>query len=700
MHDVRLLGLRTRPLSGYLGALGVLRVVATQHDATATGYWDDECFVLRSALTADELVLFLADQWKPTPVFTPWNAGGGFYFRKDKTTGLRTKATTATATLERLEQSQGKRLQPVRHAISACRDVLTRLGLESPPTSADKRDLLAALRDVVPEDALAWLDAAVMVGAEKLEFPALLGSGGNDGNMDFGGSALQRLFSLFDPNDDKPTRESSGWLRATLFGQAVAGVPRATQGQFDPGNSGGANQGVGFEGKAVGNPWSFALLVEGAVAFSVSATRRLEGSAAGALSSPFSVRSVAVGYSSSAQSEEGSGRNEQWFPIWNQPATWRALSRLLSEGRAQLRRRPVAHATDFARAVATLGVDRGITAFERVGYQERNGKAHYATPLGRWQVQRRPNIDLISPALDTWLDRFRRQAADSRATGTVLRLQRRLSRGLLQLAQDDSPRVPEELLIALCDTELEVYRRRGLRDAVRPVPPLETAWRGALDTHSAEFDLAAALAGPRLRLATSGVLSTGGWAPADAPAVVWEPRSLERNLVAALRRWELVASAPSGQHPGTSPAAVADFLLGRTNDARVDGLARGLSLIRGPGAGAPPHRGRMSELPPGLLIVALAFHRRLVQADAVEVMPQTPGLLRRLERGDAAGALRAAARRLQAAGAVLRVPVHPVPRSTGQRWAAALAFPFSNSQLAEALRFITERPQTSLEVSQ
>ncbi len=222
--------------------------------------------------------------------------------------------------------------------------------LEEAPSGEAKQELLVRLRDTLPEPALDWLDAAVLVG-EELKFPALLGSGGNDGNLDFSGNAIARLLRVMDPETGTARPNVREWLAALLFDHASAGLPQDSQGQFDPAGSGGLNQGAGFDGRSVANPWDFLLLVEGTLVFAVVATRRLESNTPGTLSAPFSVRTTAVGSAANADGESAASRNEQWFPVWANPTRYEELATLLGEGRAQLARKPVVNALDFARAV-------------------------------------------------------------------------------------------------------------------------------------------------------------------------------------------------------------------------------------------------------------------------------------------------------------------------------------------------------------
>lgn len=85
-------GCRHDILGHNLKAIGLLRVLATcadaeHRDSEAEGWWDLEnaCFRLRSEMYPDEekLVEFFAQHYRPTPIFSPWNTGGGLDEKKE-----------------------------------------------------------------------------------------------------------------------------------------------------------------------------------------------------------------------------------------------------------------------------------------------------------------------------------------------------------------------------------------------------------------------------------------------------------------------------------------------------------------------------------------------------------------------------------------------------------------------------------------
>ena len=80
VYRTRLSGCRPEPLSHYLKGAGVLRILGNQLEgATVRACWIGDELYLEAPLSAEELVNFFLDQYRPTPVIAPWNGGGGFW---------------------------------------------------------------------------------------------------------------------------------------------------------------------------------------------------------------------------------------------------------------------------------------------------------------------------------------------------------------------------------------------------------------------------------------------------------------------------------------------------------------------------------------------------------------------------------------------------------------------------------------------
>lgn len=681
MPEIALPGCRPEPLAYYLKALAVLRLVAEQADPGCRGWWDGDTFRLRSALDREGLSRFFLEAYRPTPVIAPWNGGSGF-FPGDRQEGIRP-----------LGASPAPRFRDYRQAIAEGRRVLDGLGIRGKLRKDEKPAVLLTARNTLPERVLAWMDAAVVLTGDGAKYPPLLGTGGNDGRLDFTNNFMQRLVDLFDPQTGEPRALADRWLEAALFGEPVPGLQRDKPiGQFYPGAAGGANATAGFAAEPLINPWDFVLMIEGALGFASAATRRLAGGQEGGTSYPFTVRASGVGYGSAHGSDE-KGRGEMWLPLWSNPASYAEVAALFAEGRAQVGRRQAVGGVDFARAVAGLGVDRGIDRFQRYGFHVRNGLAYFATPLGRWRVTLRPEVDLLAaPALDAWLDRLRGTAAGDPAPARLGRALRGIEQAILDFCREGGPRRFAEILIALGEAETALAASPKFRREARlnPVPLLSPSWLEACDDGSAEFRLAAALASAGLRENLEPVRverRTVRFDTDDHPRVVWGAGELVRNLGEVLRRRCLDARREGGERPPlggrwtASLGDVAAFVRGEVDDRRLEALLKGLCLVDW-SAPAGRRSGPAEPLPP--VIYALLKLCHLPHPLRGVAIPWEASIAARALAGDGAQASRLAVRRLRGSG--FRPPVDVVhePPELVRRAAAALLIPISE-QAAERL---------------
>ncbi len=489
MSELILEGCAPFPLASYLKALGLLRLVAEQVDPQARGAWERERFRLSSRLDAEGLVHFLLHEYRPTPVLNPWNGGSGF----NEGSG----DVGARVFVEALEASRSMRFEAFRRSIAAARRARERLGLVEKPDGDLKARLIALCRATFPEEALPWLDTALVLTPGKAEFPPLLGTGGNDGRLDFSVTQMKRLSKLFDVTDGTPEKESEPWLRAALFGLATPGIPGDGIGQFSPHCAGGANASTGFDGSSQANPWDFVLGLEGAMLLTASASRRLQDQGPSHLAAPFNVRPVSGGYASSGPDDPEMSRAEVWLPLWNRSASLAELRQLFSEGRARVGTHLAGNSLDFARAVAGLGVDRGLTEFQRIGFQERNGQAFLAISLGRFQVTRNTQSSLLdSLDRDGWLQELNRTASGN-LPASVRRRVHQLHGSLFDLCRLPGRAAIQKVLITVgaLHRAFALLPMKDPQSHPRPCPVLDPRWVQQADDGSAEFDAAAALAG-------------------------------------------------------------------------------------------------------------------------------------------------------------------------------------------------------------
>lgn len=704
MHEWALAGCRPVPLANYLKALGVLRLVAEQKDASARGYWQRERFILRTVIEREELERFFLEEYQPTPITGPWNGGSG-YFTKDNTQAI-----------EALSASTASRLHAYRETIATAKAVLGELGLTEKPSSAQKQLLLHACRNAFPDAALRWLDATFVLSQDGAKYPPLLGTGGNDGRLEFTNNFMQRLLTLFNPSTGAPEPTAAGLLSASLFGESTTNLIKgAPIGQFFPGNAGGANSSTGFGADSLINAWDFVLMLEGATLFAAAATRAMEQETQGVLAYPFTVRAAAVGYESAAASDESNARAEMWMPLWQTPVTVVELSALLSEGRGRVGGRAARNGVDFARAIAGLGVDRGIEAFQRFGFHVRNGLSYFAVPLGRFRVHAEPRAELLHE-IDTWLDRFRSKASGQTAPASAARALRQLEASIFDLCLRGDVQRQQAVLIALgqCERVMATSSRWTTDSFLPPVPALSGQWLQDCDDGSVEYRLAAALAsvwgyyenaGGRRRVrslrqqlepVTTWKMDTGlvvRWDWDAAADVVWSHGHLMDCMNAALARRLMravqagVATYPDVGHIHAELGDIADFIDGAVDEQRLSDLLWGCLLIdwtRVDRAQRPASRITGSE-PLGALygLLKLCFlgPRRSVSARNGEersdqdAIPVVPRLHRTAASGDGSRAGVDAIRRLRANGLVPALQQIHVSPELARRSAAALLFP-------------------------
>jgi CRISPR-associated protein Csx17 len=727
-HTLRLPGCAPIPLAHYLKALGILRLVSEQQDPMAGGFWNKEVFHLDSALDAATLSDFFLNRYKPTPIVAPWNGGSGFYFQeeklkqKDPVTGKRLKSgrriqpTTATKVVDAILKSTSPRFASYRTVIEATRATLVQMGLEKAPEDYAKDKLIAALRARLPENSVEWIDCvSVLIADSQSEFalsaafPPLLGTGGNDGNTDFTSNFMQRLKDVIPLEIGKSLPKSELFLGASLFGTSAAGTTSdAAVGQFLPGAAGGANNSAGFEGKSAVNPWDFILLIEGAVVFAAAAFRKLECAVPGNLVYPFCVKQAGVGYASASMADENHKRPiEMWMPLWDRPTTLAELQAVFGEGRAQVAGRPPRNGIDFTRAVVTLGVDRGLSAFQRYGFQVRNGLAYFATPLERVAVRRNARADLLSD-IDTWLDRFRSKAsAQTSPPASVTRALNQLEARILDLCKNNNADSAQAVLVALgrCEWAMTRSIRWTTADAVRlrPIFGLTPRWLREANDGSCEFRLAATLASISgnygrdwlsLRCHLEPVEIHGsterrwaGWVENPGNDVVWRDGTLVDSLNAIIaRRLMRAVQAGSRGLPDTGVFVhlddIAAFVEKATDDALLADLLWGLNLVDWAAvqrSDLPPSPEKTQVVPSSLYaLLKLCLRQRRGDEDAIPIIS---AIHWRAAQGDGTAASALAARRLRASGFAPAIECVPLNGTIARRTAAALLFPLGSGQI-------------------
>ena len=430
----------------------------------------------------EELERFFLCRYQPTPVVSPWNKGAGFFFEKDPA-------------LSPLEKSTSRRFAGFRSGIEASRLHLADLakadkevrnikgeakarGMSNAQkigvrTSEDYKNRLRDAEkrfkrlkaDLIPNLRLnwrgahrEWMDVAMVLGDDGIpKFPALLGTGGNDGRLDFTKNFMRQLGAVFDlvSHDGEPRRAAHPWIAGSLWGVPVPGnLAGQPVGQYLPGTAGGANNSNGPDSQSMVNPFDFILMLEGTMVFTSHAARRLGSSGASRAASPFVVNACGAAYPSASASDE-SARGEQWMPLWSSPSMYGELRRLLAEGRAQVGIKVAREPLDLAQAVVRHGTTRGIRAFQRYGYIERNGQSNLAVPLGRFDVADQQSDRLVCiDDLTLWLRNLRREVRDKNSPAHLASMEKRLVDALFGVTgHPQSPEYWQRVLFQLAEVE-------------------------------------------------------------------------------------------------------------------------------------------------------------------------------------------------------------------------------------------------------
>jgi len=698
---LRLAGCSPTPLAHYLKALGVFRLVAEQADPKAVAWWENETFVIKSTLDYSLLLHFLMETYEPTPIVAPWNGGSGFYLADKENKIAPLKAICATP---------AGRFSGYKDIIGLSRRLLQRLSLADKPDKEEKTVLLELCRNEFPDEALPWLDAVYVITNEGAKYPPLLGTGGNDGRLEFTNNFMQRLADVIDLPSGRPQDKSLMWLDAALSGRPTGSLLKDTAiGQFYPAAAGGANATAGFDADSLINPWDFILMIEGTLLFAAACVRSMGRPGPGVLAYPFTVQQLGVGYASASAQDELDSRAEIWLPLWKQPCSLRELRALFSEGKAQVGRRQAADGLDFARAVATLGVDRGISAFQRYGFQVRNGLAYFAVPIGRHRVGYRPEAELLT-GMDNWLRTFRSKSSKGKAPATISSALQVLERAIWDLCNLGGRSRTTAVLLALGECEVALAKRsRWVTESyIPPIPPLPPEWVAKTDDGSAEFRLAAALTSitgkfrikdqqvwlplrGHLEPVRSGLRKDGtGYAQWDedlANEVVWVEGDPVNSLNRIMHR-RLVLAQQSGHacwsdffRVRAGLAGVSAFIEGRVDFEKLASLLWGLALIDWPrfewSSWAPRPE---PDLWPGAGygLLKLCFAGQKVRD--IEV-PINPIIHHQASMGQGATATATAARRLKGSYLVPALDSAPLNGEYSRRTAAALLFPLGKKDL-------------------
>ena len=713
---IRLKGCTPEPLVSYLKALGVLSAL-NGTNADIRGSWVDGNLVLTSPLGQEEICSYFLQDYSPAPIVSPWNGGSGFYAKDNQTA------------IQAIRASGAVRLQPYRNCLHAVDRVFHSVGLarEKRPEKEAKTNFLVRLRSQLPDEALAWLDASVVLSGDSPKFPPMLGTGGNDGRFDITNNFMQCLTQLFDVDSGTPNLKASEWLRHALFQTPAPGLIQQAIGQYSPGQVGGPNSTNGFDSKGSINPWDFVLMIEGALTFAAAAVRRGEQTEGGLASFPFTVSAIAAG-SGTLGAGDATSRGELWMPLWSKPSNYEEVRVLLAEGRVALGEQPARNALDFVRAVHSLGGYRGIASYQRFSLLERSGMSYLATPLEHVRVSVNQSSHWIADLeRNYWLRRLRKFTSNSDNARRFAVLNHRLENRLFMLAQRRPSPVDIQSLIALLgDIQQALSRSAKAQEDVPPVPQLPKRWLRAADDGSEAYRIAYALCSLqgidkqpmplRSQLYPIHHMNRNVWLDnaRDIKSVESDPairaklqldslKDLESLMIALLQTRLSIASRlgfadkPLMGYAGIDLDDLTYFLANDRTDSRIRELVFGFSLCQV--TQSTEKRAGDGEVNAFFALCKLAItpNRMLRNLDLLrddERLSQPNELISKLAvatSGQSKSAIELAWRRLRNSGITPIMPLRQLPELSGistRRLAAALLIPLTfgaHSALANAV---------------
>jgi CRISPR-associated protein Csx17 len=730
-EPIVLYGCAPEPLIHYLKALGVLRLVAEQLDPQARGAWLGDAFVLEANKTKDEIVAFFLNEYCPTPIVAPWNNGSGFHTPEGAS-----DAGKKVVNFRNIKTSTNQRLESYRETIHLAENLLAECltaEIQALPSTkrseALKPSLIPLCRNTFNDDAVRWVDAVCFLAdKEKLGYPPLLGSAGNDGNQEFSLTFMGCLHEVL-PTDGTPRKYSERQLRSALLGETGFAGAVVSPGQFNPRGTGGANATSGaksIKADNLSNPWDYVLAIEGSLLFAGAAVRRLAAGARSAISYPFQVDSVDLDPTVAPREEN---RGDLFLPLWERPAAAQEISQLFSEGRVRLGRKQARDTLEFARAIAALGIDRGIVRFNRYSLLTRNGTMQFASRLSTLETQGNPKANLLDD-FQVWLRTLRRVWNEKNPPAQFLSLQREISAGCYGYCsaanQNQQKSQLASLLISLGKAEKELAVRPNFQDpkSKKHIPPIRLRLNWLYECHDDSvgfkdsFNLAASIAsicgadgGGSIRenIEPVNVTEKGvDWAVKSVRAV-WGNGLLEDNLAAVLHRRSIEARANSLSHPVLTSSRFASlktinaFLNSETDDARVEELLRGLILLDWQKAEQnfkprTQQREVAPSLPRAYALLKLLFlpdgkFQRDEESETITIKHE-PAIVPLLKAGRVQDALQIAYQRLQASGLTPATREFHYDDSGGTRLAAALLIPIDEPSIrALAELVLRDKPE-------
>ncbi len=649
MSDIVLNGCHVQPLASYMKALGIFKILS-EKDNNITASWDKDNFIISTNINRDEIIDFFMNEYAPAPIMSPWNNGSGFYLHSDKDIiknilnipGERFseykrnieivnnldffsyKDISVGKFLDDFKTKYPKNYNPQK--LSALCDYInkdsdkSKLSLKKFYESYTikgkeplnylgtivknyedkilKKDLLIIeLRSKLEDSAIEWIDTCTMINNknEKITAP-LLGSGGNEGNFDYGYTFMDDIYNVLVKFKNN---ESRNLLQNSIFGCNSEYLKDTNIGKFDPGRAGGYNQGNGIENKKFYmNPWDFIFLMEGIMLWSNSMGRKYGSNRNNYLMSPFTVKSFPAGYPSASDVDLNKS-SETWIPVWPNKTHLAELKTLFNEGKVVFSGKIASNGLEFIEGIKSLGIDRGINEYVRYLNVLRRGQSGYVSiPVERVEVHYDKGIDLLKD-INPMLKNIRKITSKKEIPQSFKVIQRNIENAVYNLAVRGDANNFQHVLEALGDFEKLMSKNKDITsknkdEKVYPLTGLNPLWLIKANDNSPEFIIAAALASIKsingtdigsIRTNLEPVNSKNDWAGTKENQYSYEGNNIYKRLSNVLYRRLMEAERTHASHIpldgiiGADPVYVSMFIDNILDVNRIERILFGLLLI-------------------------------------------------------------------------------------------------------------------------
>jgi CRISPR-associated protein Csx17 len=199
-------GIAHNPLGSYLAGIGAMRAIEhSQVDPQAKFWWEGLTFWCETEIPAALIVDRLLQTMDAKPYFNPWNNCCGIEISPTGDLGY-------GKTLAKIVDSDSWRTMAVRALLAEIAPLMKERAITT------KEEFIArCIQGIGDLQWQNWANSTVVPNGKKIHYPAMLGTGGNVGNVDIAENYHTAFCELFDV-DGSPTAIARDCLDNAIFG--------------------------------------------------------------------------------------------------------------------------------------------------------------------------------------------------------------------------------------------------------------------------------------------------------------------------------------------------------------------------------------------------------------------------------------------------------------------------------------------------